>query len=177
VRAFFGSGTSLQELYIQPGKLSSEDWRVLAEAATWSRTNADVLVDTHWIGGDPGKGEVYGYASWATRKGILMLRNPDDQPREATLEIGRAFELPPGAETHYLLKSPWGDQASPPKLCAEAGQLITMKLNPFEVVVLEATPAPGQVSSKSKKPSLPSCRDRFITPPARESSPSGRTQE
>ncbi len=27
VRAFFGSGTSLQELYIQPGKLTTEDWR------------------------------------------------------------------------------------------------------------------------------------------------------
>ena len=55
VRAFFGSGTGLQELYIQPGKLSRGDWNVLAEAAKWSRANADVLVDTHWIGGDPGQ--------------------------------------------------------------------------------------------------------------------------
>ena len=30
VRAFFGSGTDLQELYIQPGKLTREDWQVLA---------------------------------------------------------------------------------------------------------------------------------------------------
>ena len=32
VRAFFGSGTSLQELYLQPDKLTPEDWRILAEA-------------------------------------------------------------------------------------------------------------------------------------------------
>jgi hypothetical protein len=35
VRAFFGSGTGLQELYLQPGKLTSDDWSVLAEAAKW----------------------------------------------------------------------------------------------------------------------------------------------
>ena len=80
VRAFFGSGTGLQELYIQPSKLTDADWSVLAEAAKWSRANADVLVDTHWIGGDPSKLEVYGFASWSPRKGIVMLRNPDEQP-------------------------------------------------------------------------------------------------
>ena len=31
----------------------------------WSRSNAmDVLVDTHWVGGEPFKLEVYGWASW-----------------------------------------------------------------------------------------------------------------
>src|SRR5208337_3203570 len=97
VRAFFGSGTGLQELYIQPSKLTAGDWLVLAEAAKWSRANADVLVDTHWIGGDPAKQEVYGYASWSPRKGILMLRNPDVQPREFALDVASAFELPLGA--------------------------------------------------------------------------------
>jgi hypothetical protein len=87
VRAFFGRGTSLQKLYIQPGKRTAEDWRVLAEAAKWSRANADVLVDTPWVGGDPGKLEVYGYASWTRRKGIVMLRNPDDQPFPTTSDI------------------------------------------------------------------------------------------
>jgi hypothetical protein len=109
VRAFFGSGTGLQELYIQPGKLTAEDWRVLAEAAKWSRTNADVLVDTHWIGGDPSKLEVYGYASWTARKATVMLRNPDDQPHDFALDVGTAFELPPAALTKYSLKSPWAE--------------------------------------------------------------------
>ena len=88
VRAFFAGGTSLQELYIQPDKLTPRDWAVLAEAAKWSRANADVFVDTHWIGGDPSRLEVYGYASWSPRKGIVMLRNPDDQAHEFTLDVG-----------------------------------------------------------------------------------------
>ena len=140
VRAFFGSGTSLQELYIQPGKLSAQDWQVLAEAANWSRTNASVLVDTHWIGGDPSKLEVGGYASWSPRKGILSLRNPDDRPHEFALDLESAFELPPGVPRRYVLKSPWNEAAARPALAVEAGEPVTLVLRPFEVLILEATP-------------------------------------
>ncbi|MCX6909696.1 MAG: enterotoxin, partial [Verrucomicrobia bacterium] len=118
VRAFFGGGTSLQELYIQPGKLTAADWAVLAEAAKWARTNSDVMADTHWIGGDPLKLEVYGYASWSPRKGTVMLRNPDDKPRDIALDIGTAFEPPAGAATRFMLKSPWAEDAQKPALAA-----------------------------------------------------------
>jgi len=141
VRAFFGAGTSLQELYVQPGRLKAQDWRVLAEAAKWSRAHAGVLADTHWIGGDPGKLEVYGYASWTPRKGIVMLRNPDDQPREFALDLGTAFELPPGAPTSYSLKSPWAEAVAQPARTGAAGRPLPVTLQPFEVLVLEAVPS------------------------------------
>ena len=80
VHSFFGSGTQLQELYLTPSLLSTANWDVLAESARWSRTNAGTLVDTHWVGGDPGKGEVYGWASWSPQKAILTLRNPTSRP-------------------------------------------------------------------------------------------------
>jgi hypothetical protein len=140
VRAFFGAGTSLQELYIQPGKLTAADWHVLAEAAKWARANAEVLADTHWIGGDPGKLEVYGYASWTPRKGIVTLRNPDEQPHEFSLDVGAALELPPGAATRYHLKSPWADDAQQPAISAAPGQPVRISLPPFQVLVFEATP-------------------------------------
>ncbi len=141
VRAFFGSGTGLQELYIQPGKLTPDDWKVLAEAARWSRANSDVLVDTHWIGGDPSRAEVYGYASWNRRKGILMLRNPHDQPQNLTLKLAEAFELPAGAPQSYLLRSPWSEDAALPVTAAKAGVATTIPLKPFQVLVYEAMPA------------------------------------
>ena len=140
VRAFFGAGTSLQELYIQPGRLTAEDWRTLAEAAKWSRARADVLVDTHWISGDPSQREVYGYASWTPRQGLVMLRNPDDQPHDFALDLAQAFELPPGAPTKYTLRSPWAADAQKPAVAAEAGQPVALTLQPFEVLVLDATP-------------------------------------
>jgi hypothetical protein len=117
---------------------SSEDWRVLAEGAKWSRANTDVLVDTHWIGGDLAKLEVYGCASWSPRKGIVMLRNPDVQPHEFALDVATAFELPLGGQTKYLLKSPWAEDASKPALQAEAGKLLQITLKPFEIMVLDA---------------------------------------
>ena len=53
IRAYFGNGTQLQEMYITPALLTPENWDALAEAAKWSRANADTLVDTHWVGGSP----------------------------------------------------------------------------------------------------------------------------
>ena len=91
VRSYFGTGTQLQEMYVTPSLLTDRNWDALAEAASWSRQNADVLVDTHWIGGDPAKLEVYGWASWTPAKAILVLRNPSDKP--ATLQRGRAAGL------------------------------------------------------------------------------------
>ncbi|MGO8697358.1 MAG: hypothetical protein ACLQVY_06540 [Limisphaerales bacterium] len=140
IHAYFGGGTGLQELYIQPGKLSSGDWDELAEAAKWSRASADVLVDTHWIGGDPSKLEVYGYASWSPRKGIVMLRNPDDQPKEFALDVRTAFDLPPGAVTDYTLASPWKEDTARPHPRASAGQPLRLNLKPFEVLVYDALP-------------------------------------
>ncbi|MBM4090404.1 MAG: hypothetical protein FJ276_13430 [Planctomycetes bacterium] len=140
VRAFFGAGTSLQELYIQPDKLTEDDWSALAEAARWSRANADVLVDTHWIGGDPARLDVYGYASWSPRKGIVMLRNPGVSPQDFALDVRDAFELPPGAARSYRLQSPWREDAERPIVAARAGEPLTVSLRPFETIVWDAIP-------------------------------------
>ncbi len=154
IRAFFAGGTDCQELYITPSLMRPQDWDALAEAAQWSRSNADVLVDTHWIGGDPAKGEIYGWASWSKRKGILALRNPLDKPGTITLNIGKAFELPapvlPAQETQvqvpkgtaekYSLKSPWKKDLNKPAIVLTAGGKHTFELKPFEVLVFDATP-------------------------------------
>ena len=84
VHDYFGTGTQLQEMYITPSLLSAQDWDVLAETAKWSRDNAPTLKDSHWIGGDPARLEVYGWASWSPEKAILTLRNPSDQPQDFT---------------------------------------------------------------------------------------------
>jgi len=99
-------------------------------------------VDTHWLGGDPAKHEVYGYAAWSRREGVVMLRNPDDQPRDFPLEVEQAFELPPGAPRSYRLQSPWADASPLPVQFAEAGRPLALTLQPFEVLVLDAFPLP-----------------------------------
>jgi len=76
VRSYFGTGTQLQEMYITPDLLSAQDWDVLAEAARWSRTNAGVLKDVHWVGGDPGRLDVYGWAAWTPTKVMSKAAGP-----------------------------------------------------------------------------------------------------
>ncbi len=147
IRSFFGTGTNLQELYITPELMTPETWDALAEAAKWSRANSDVLVDTHWIGGDPAKAQVYGWASWSKRKSILVLRNPDDRAAEFTLDIGKAFELPKDAPQKYALRSPWKQDVDKPAIEVSAGRGHRLELKPFEVLVFDAsvTSAPGAV--------------------------------
>ena len=71
-----GSGTQLQEYFITARMMTPAAWDVVAEAIQWVQRNADVLVDSHGIGGNPAKDEVYGFASWQPRMGVLVLRNP-----------------------------------------------------------------------------------------------------
>jgi len=140
IRAFFAGGTNCQELYITPSLMQPEHWDALSEAARWSRNNTDVLADTHWIGGDPAEGQIYGWASWSKRKGILSLRNPSDKPGKITIDISKAFELPTGAAQKYSLRSPWRKDANDPELVLSAGEGHTFELRPFEVLVFDATP-------------------------------------
>ena len=139
---FFGSGTNLQELYISPHLLTPTMWDELAAAAKWSRANSDVLIDTHWIGGDPGKGDVYGWASWQPRGGIVVLRNPSDKPSTFELELGRDLELPDANLTDYRLSSPRPKQRIG-SLRASSIEPLAVELQPFEVLVFETVAIPG----------------------------------
>ncbi len=141
VHSYFGSGTQLQEMYISHALLSETNWDTLAEAANWSRHNAQVLRDTHWIGGDPGKLEVYGWAAWSDAKGILTLRNPSDKRQTISIDVAQAFELPPNSPRKFLAHSPWKRDDTAPSVSLTAGQQRIFALEPFEVVTLEALPA------------------------------------
>jgi len=140
VHSYFGTGTQLQEMYITHSLLSDEDWDTLAEAANWSRSHAEILVDTHWVGGDPNKLEVYGWAAWSPAKGILTLRNPSDKAQGFAIDLAKAFELPAGAPRKFLAHSPWRRDREDKPIVLVSGELHTFTLKPFEVLNLEALP-------------------------------------
>ncbi len=116
VHSYFGSGTQLQEMYITPHHLlTAADWNTLAEAAEVVAGEClRVLVDTHWMGGDPRWLEVYGWAAWSPKR--------ESDPDFAESERPRAgfcggycfgiFELPAGAPQSYSARSPWAAGAS-----------------------------------------------------------------
>ena len=138
IHSYFGSGTGIQELYISWSLLNADVWDILAESILWSRAHKDILADTHWIGGDPGKGEVYGWAAWNNNKATLTLRNPSNKPASIRIDIATAFELPANAATKYVLKSPWKADVAKPEINAIAGKTVTFELKPFEVLTFDA---------------------------------------
>ena len=139
VHSYFGTGTQLQEMYITPSLLSSADWDVLAETAKWSRENAQTLKDSHWIGGDPARLEVYGWASWSPEKSIITLRNPNDQPQDFTASPAALLELPAGSTSKFTTRNPWKEAGSE-SASINAQEQHTFHLQPFQVLTLELTP-------------------------------------
>jgi hypothetical protein len=141
IRSYFGTGTQLQEMYITPSLLTTANWDDLAEAAKWSRANAEVLKDTHWIGGDPASLEVYGWAAWSPRKSVLVLRNPNDKPQLIGIKLKNALELPEDGAQVYHAQSPWKDDAGRPAIVLLANEAHVFHLAPFEVLTLDILPA------------------------------------
>lgn len=139
VHDYFGTGTELQEMYVTPSLLTPANWDELARAARWSRDNAVILKDTHWIGGDPGRLETYGWAAWSPRKSIVTLRNPDSKPQSYLLDLARALELPRGAPQRYWVTPVWPKHSAVPR-SLRAGRSERIELAPFEVLTVELLP-------------------------------------
>lgn len=78
---YMARGTTLKELYLDTDLLDDDHWKVLAKAARWATENQEGLMNTVMIGGNPSKGEIYGYISWVDGKAILAARNPDRGPK------------------------------------------------------------------------------------------------
>jgi hypothetical protein len=140
VWSFFGAGSALQELYISHDRMKAEFWPVLAEAAKWVKSNEDVLHDTHWIGGSPVNMEVYGFGSWTPRKGILMLRNPDDKPVTFKFIPDNSLEIPNGYNGIFILKNVLKEQQDQPAYKIASGDSCSLAFGPFETKILELFP-------------------------------------
>jgi hypothetical protein len=135
--SFFGTGTNLQEMYINPHKLNSANWDCLAKAIHWAKENENIMADAHWVGGDPAKEEVYGYASWSPQKGILTLRNPSRQRKTFEVDVAHVFELPANIRPNYLFFDAKAVDKTQP---VAKGNVFSISLEPFELKVLDAIP-------------------------------------
>lgn len=133
--AFFGAGSGLQELYIDPHSLNTNNWNTLASAAQWSKRNKDVLADVHWVGGNPEKGDVYGFAAWTPQRAVLTLRNPSNERKTFKVDVNEVFE--PSVKKikehrFYNAKMRQGNDNYVAK-----GQSVSFDLEPFDVLVFD----------------------------------------
>lgn len=135
--SFFGTGTGLQEMYINPHKLSSANWDCLAKAIKWAKSNEDIMVDTHWVGGSPAKSEIYGFASWSPKKAILMLRNPTAEKKTFKVKTNEIFELPKDVTSKFIF---YDVRSKENHKLVEKGSEFSLTFKPFEVKVFDAVP-------------------------------------
>ncbi len=135
-RSYFGTGAMLQELYLTPSMMTQKAWDNVAEAAKWAQAHSAILVDSHWVGGDPLKLEPYGYAAWSQNGAVLTLRNPSDKPSTISLDAQTVFELPAKALRTVRLKAAYLDQRVR-LLALAAGKPVKIELKPFEVLVFD----------------------------------------
>lgn len=134
-----GYGSGLEELYVTPSLMNDQAWALLAECIRFSRTHQRLLADSHWIGGNPEKNEIYGCAAWNPNDGgIITLRNPNDQPQAITLDLTNAWELPATITGDIKLRSPWTSDANQTELVCSVRKPTTITLQPFEVITLKS---------------------------------------
>jgi hypothetical protein len=135
VRSYFATGVYLQEFHITPALLSEADWAAIAEGAIWARERSALFTDSHWFGGDPGKGQVYGYASWGDGRGVLSIRNPSAQEQTFRADVADLLEIPLAQRVTIQglqLKEPWTEHVSGQPLLTRPGEPLSLVLGPFD---------------------------------------------
>jgi hypothetical protein len=138
--SFFGTGTSLQEMYVNPHKLKQAHWDCLKDAINWSRDHAHLMPDVHWIGGDPAKEDIYGYAAWNEQGGYFTLRNPAATPKTFVVNATEIFDLPSGVNKAFTFYDARTAAKSAPGKKLATGSSFTIVLQPFEFKLINAIP-------------------------------------
>lgn len=163
MRAAFGCGSGLIELYVDHDLMNQQDgklWDELAACIKWARRNEDVLADTHWVGGNPwdrnlGDGDIYGWAAWNPAKCTLTLRNSSDSPKTLTSTLREILDVPPTVKADKVtFRSSFNDQRKIPGLVGKPVDIdkeISIALRPQEVVVLEGICAAGAEKEQAAK--------------------------
>ncbi|MHB1034281.1 MAG: alpha-amylase family protein [Pirellulales bacterium] len=130
--------TSLHhDWYVEAGDLTAEEWKVLAHAAKWAKSHETVFRLSRMIGGDPKKGEVYGFAAFEAGAGTLALRNPSDKQRWFEGRLADLLDLSDGERRRaYQLRGVFG-ATKPLEGRRAATDALRIKLPAFAVAVLE----------------------------------------
>ncbi|NWK55101.1 hypothetical protein HW115_05735 [Verrucomicrobiaceae bacterium N1E253] len=128
-------GTGFVELYLKTFNLKEYDWDVLAEGMLWVEDVFPTFKRSRMHGGDPKKGEVYGFTAWLEKRGYISIHNPSDSAQDYKITLNRKFGLIPGAQS-YVLSSPIDDSLQGLKKQYAYGDVIQLTLKPGEIRIL-----------------------------------------
>lgn len=138
-------GSMLAQIWGDNDWLSPPEWKELADFISLLRAQPGCFGNSRFILGNPWKDEPYGYCCTDGRRAFLAINNSTWEDRSIGLELNAAWGLPDGQRWDLYRWYP-----SPARLTGDVehfGEKTTIKLKPFEVVLLEVVPA-------GEKPSL-----------------------
>jgi hypothetical protein len=131
-------GVSMFELYVSPDLLSEGEWAAMAGALSWARDRFALLRRSEMAGGDPRRGQAYGYLHADGRRAIVVARNPLIVPQALKVALDPGLGL--DAAAHGLvLEKVYPTRFIDPRLHA-AGEEIEIALDGFETAVYELFP-------------------------------------
>jgi len=138
---YVARGVSMYELYVSPDLLSEGEWTAMAGALRWARDRFGLLRRTEMVGGDPRKGEAYGYVHADGSRAIVVARNPLIEPQALKVRLDPALGLDATAE-RLVLERVYPTRFIAPKLHA-AGDELEIALDGFETAIYEVFPLAG----------------------------------
>jgi hypothetical protein len=95
--------TSLHhDWYIQASDLTLGQWKTLAGSARWAKKHEKAFRFGRMIGGDPARGEIYGFSAFDGQRGALALRNPSDESRAVEGALAQWLLLPAASRGRAL---------------------------------------------------------------------------
>lgn len=128
-------GTGFIELYLKTNELSTADWDILAKGLKWSYHVFPCFSNTHMHGGNPRKGEVYGYSAWDKNKGYISIHNPSNEKTTYQFTLNRDIGVPTGT-TIYYTSSPTATSIKGLNNNYKYGQTVTVHLQPKEIKIV-----------------------------------------
>ena|GEM_PF-1627282 len=160
---YLARGTTLKELYLDLDLLDDDHWKVLATTSRWAALNQTRLMNTLMVGGDPAKGQVYGYLSWVDNKAIFSVRNPDRRLQRMNVPFDRSVYFRGNEGKPYRMRAiypyvedmPWKLTSGQPFSIDAAGDtVIIYEIEPGQrksMELLTPQPIPPAKSSVSEK--------------------------
>jgi len=138
VLIYFARGVAMYELYISPDILSEGEWNSISRAMAWARDRFPILMNTELVGGNPMKGETYGYTHFKGNRGIIAARNPVIEASKLKVQLDPSQGLDPKA-SGLVLERVYPTRWISPELCT-AGDVVALPLEGFETAVFELYP-------------------------------------
>ena len=84
---YLGRGTLMREFYLSPKLIPEKRWEMIARGLRWAKSLDDCMANSHFILGNPMKGEFFGYMGSCGNKSYVSLRNPTFSDTNISLRI------------------------------------------------------------------------------------------